>query len=89
MLKIGFALYDATRYDEALAAFEKLQETVGDNQRGQAAALIWQGQMLDLLGRRGEAVAIYRKVADMGLTSRTIHAQYGLDYTFSLMPERE
>jgi tetratricopeptide (TPR) repeat protein len=82
-LKIGFALYDAGRYDEALAAFEKLQETVGDNQRGQAVALLWQGHVLDLLGKRTEAVAKYQKVADMGLESSKEHPQYGLSYKFS------
>jgi tetratricopeptide (TPR) repeat protein len=83
LLKIGFALYDAKRYDEALGTFEKLQEVSRDNQRAQAASLIWQGHMLDLLGRRTEAVTKYQRVADMGLNSGTRQAQYGLSYEYS------
>jgi len=82
-LKVGFALYDAERYEEALTAFARMQETAHGNQHEEVKALIWQGHMLDLLGRRSEAVTIYQRVADMGLTSGTIHAQYGLDYSFS------
>lgn len=81
-LKIGFALYDAQRYDEALAVFEHIEKVAGDEQRRQALALIWEGQMLDLLGRREEAVAKYRQVAGMGLdNSEQRHDQFGLAYT--------
>jgi tetratricopeptide (TPR) repeat protein len=81
--KIGFALYDARRYDEALAMFEKLQKAAGDDERRQAVALIWQGHMLDLLGKRGQAAAKYQKAADMGQESEMRHDQYGLSYSLS------
>jgi tetratricopeptide (TPR) repeat protein len=81
--KIGFALYDAKRYDEALAAFEKMQETANADPHTQTTAIIWQGHMLDLLGRRSEAVTKYQTIADARLKSGTAHAQYGLSYTFS------
>ena len=81
--KIGFALYDAARYKEALALFEKMEAGAGNSQNTQATVLIWQGQMLDLLGPRKEAVARYQKVADMGLNAEKVHAQYGLSYKFS------
>jgi len=82
LMKIGFALYDAARYEEALAVFGKMEET-GMSRHSQIIAIIWQGHMLDLLGRREEARARYRRVADLGLTSGTTHAQYGLSYEFS------
>lgn len=81
--KTGFALYDARRYDNALAAFERMQETAGDDPHTQTIATIWQGHMLDLLGRRNQAVAKYRRIADAGLTSGTTHSNYGLSYSFS------
>ncbi|OHB67114.1 MAG: hypothetical protein A2Y77_05330 [Planctomycetes bacterium RBG_13_62_9] len=83
LLKIGLALYDAARYEEALAVFGKLQTAAGDSERAQATALIWQGHMLDLLGRRDEAVARYQRVADMRLDAYKEHSQYGLSYNCS------
>jgi len=83
LLKVGFALYDAKRYDEALTVFKKMRGAAHGNEHVEATALIWQGHMLDLLSRRNEAVAIYQQVAEMGLTSGIIHAQYRMDYSFS------
>jgi tetratricopeptide (TPR) repeat protein len=81
-LKIGFALYDAKRYDDALAAFENMAEKADANQHGQMVALIWQGHMLDLLGKREEAISKYRQVAEMGMDDFTQrHDQFGLAYT--------
>ena len=39
-------------------------------------ALVWQGQMLDLLGKRDEALSAYKKAADYEVDNR--HDQYGL-----------
>ncbi len=80
LLKAGFALYDARRYEEALALFEKMAERAGGDPRGQAVALIWQGHMLDLLDRRDEAIARYRKAAGLDVPSGQRHDQYGLVY---------
>jgi hypothetical protein len=43
-------------------------------------ALIWQGHMLDLLDRRDEAVARYRKAAGLDVPGEQRHDQYGLAY---------
>ncbi len=82
-LKIGFALYDAKRYDDALTAFEKMATLDEAGQDDRATAVIWQGHMLDLLGKREEAVARYRRVADMGLDSGVRHDQFGLAYEYT------
>jgi hypothetical protein len=42
---------------------------------------IWQGHVLDLLGRREEAVAAYRKVVEMNVKEVQRHDQYGLAYS--------
>ncbi len=80
LLRIGFALYDTKRYDDALAAFQKMQETSGGDQSGQVMAIIWQGHMLDLLGKRAEAIERYQEAADMGIGGQYSHSQYGLAY---------
>jgi len=84
--KLGLALYDAKRYEEALIAFEKMatSENVSrPNPDGalwdRAHALLWQGHMLDLLDRRSEAVAKYREVAAMEGSGRLYDRRYGLD----------
>ena len=79
-LKIGFALYDAKRYDDSLAVFQNLEQTSADDQHPLMLALIWEGHMLDLLGRRTEAIAKYEKVAGLGIDNEQRHDQFGLVY---------
>jgi proline iminopeptidase len=84
-LRLGFALYDLERYEAALAAFCRMEDRArseGDRARS-AMALIWQGHMLDLLGRREEALALYQRVVDMKLEDGVQHSQYDLTYAFS------
>jgi len=80
ILRLGMALYDWERYEEALGAFQKLAglEDVEKDKFNYALALVWQGQMLDLLGKREEAVSIYKKVVDMNITGQQQHDQFGL-----------
>ena len=71
LMRLGFALYDAKEYEKALAVFRRLE---GAGEAG--VALVWQGQMLDLLSRRAEALAAYRKAASQNLYMQ--HGQYGI-----------
>ena len=84
LLRLGFALYDEKRYDDALQAFQKMEKKSG----GDPIALIWQGQMLDLLGKRDEAIAKYQKVADMNTGIGMRHDQYGIVIGGILLKER-
>jgi tetratricopeptide (TPR) repeat protein len=67
-LRLGFALYDEKMYEEAVKVFK-----AGGN-------LMWQGHVLDLLGRRAEAIACYQKALDTGAGLRRTHtySQYGV-----------
>ena len=71
LMRLGFALYDAKEYEKALAVFRRLE---GAGEAG--VALVWQGQMLDLLSRRAEALAAYRKAASLNIYMQ--HGQYGI-----------
>jgi tetratricopeptide (TPR) repeat protein len=75
--KLGLLLFDGGHYRESLEAFQKcrgLAETKGDL----FGALVWIGNISDLLGKRGEAVASYA-AALKNDTGRTMqHDQYGL-----------
>jgi pimeloyl-ACP methyl ester carboxylesterase len=82
--RVGFALYDRNRLEDALAAFlklEQLAENAGD-ETAAATALIWQGHMLDIMNRRDEAMARYQKVAALNLSDGANHEQYGMAYAF-------
>lgn len=84
-LRIGFALYDVANYAEALFVFEKMQAVVQEDEDkiDKAFALIWQGHMLDLLGKRERAIACYRRAAEMNIDISVMHSQYGLEYEIS------
>jgi len=82
-LRTGFALYDVERYADALAVFERMEQVLGGNPESEAMALIWQGHMLDLMGKRPEALGRYRRAAEMGLSDTWQHGQYGMKYELS------
>jgi hypothetical protein len=87
--RVGFALYDDRRFDDALVAFSNLEQLATDepSKTTAAMALIWQGHILDLMNRRNEAVARYKQVAAMSLGDGTKHDQYGMAYVFSAYAE--
>jgi len=84
-LRAGFALYDVENYTEALFVFEKMQSAAVE--KGQkpheAISLIWQGHMLDLLGKREDALRRYSQAADMNLEDTWMHGQYDMRYSLS------
>lgn len=84
-MRTGFALYDVENYEEALFVFERMQWEAKEQkeQSYEAIALIWQGHMLDLLGRRDEAISRYSQAAAMNITDTQMHGQYGLKYEIS------
>ena len=87
--RVGFALYDDRRFDDALVAFSKLEQLAIDepSQTTGAMALIWQGHILDIMNQRNEAVARYKQVAAMNLGDGKKHDQYGMAYDFSAYAE--
>ncbi len=84
-LRLGFALYDVERYDDARGVFAHFRAESGSEGTAESIALaaIWEAHMLDLLGRRSEAVALYQEVVDMDLQDTWSHGQYGMRYQLS------
>jgi proline iminopeptidase len=84
-LRLGFALYDVERYDEAQSVFEsfKTWAEAHDEPALSALACIWIGHMLDLSGKRGQAMEWYQLVADKDLDDTWSHGQYGMRYSLS------
>ncbi|MBS3819700.1 alpha/beta hydrolase [bacterium] len=85
ILRTGFALYDVKDYEEALFVFERMEKEAAKKKEKPyvAMALIWRGHMLDLLGRREEAVGRYRQAAEMNLDLTWMHSQYRMKYSLS------
>jgi hypothetical protein len=59
---------------------KKAEEATPDGSGWLVLTLIWQGHMLDLLGRRSEAVSIYQRVVDMNDNSAWQQSQFGLKF---------
>jgi len=77
--EVGFALYITGVYEEALANFQKMEE-LGTHPFEIATALIWQGHMLDIIGRRDEAITVYKRVEEMNINNEISLDQFGLTY---------
>ena len=83
LLKIGFALYDFEKYEDALLSFEKMEAAAEEKNDRQymSVAIIWQGHMLDLMKKREDAISRYKKVVVMNLDFSPSHDQYGMRYS--------
>jgi len=81
LLRLGFALYDAKEYQKALVVFSRLEKT-----GWKGVGLVWQGHMLDLLGRRAEAIVAYRKAVAQDLDMQ--HSQYEIILSKEYVQER-
>jgi len=64
--------------DAALALLPRASEIRLTDQGYRFLALVWQGQWLDLLDRRAEAIAAYRAARATGSTFAFRHDQYHL-----------
>ncbi len=79
LFRLGMVLFDDRYYHEALDAFTRA--AAQDNRNNTEYSfmyLVWQGQMLDLLGRREEAIRCYRQALDRDVHPEIQHSQYGL-----------
>ncbi len=61
--KLGMSLYEGKHYDEALEAFE-IALSRNPSPKFKFAFTVWKGILLDLLGRREEAIAAYQKALE-------------------------
>jgi len=83
--KLGLALYDGRYYQQALEVMTLVPQ--GDSD-WRFAALVWQGHLLDLLGRRAEAVARYQEALKVAGSPDMRHDQYNLTINKQWVEER-
>ncbi|MGO9012300.1 MAG: hypothetical protein ACLQPN_19560 [Bryobacteraceae bacterium] len=75
--RLGLMLYDGKHYQEALDCFRRAYDATTD-QDYRFLALVWQGQLLDLLNKRADAIAAYQAAKATGSTYTFRHDQYSL-----------
>jgi hypothetical protein len=83
--KLGLLLYDGRYYQESL---EAMTRTTGSDPFWGFGGLVWQGHLLDLLGRRAEAVARYQEALKIPGSPRLQHSQYNLIINKQWVEER-
>jgi len=83
--KLGLMLYDGRYYQEALAAMAQLSHS---DSEWRFMGLVWQGHLLDLLGRRAEAVASYQEALKVPGSPSMQHSQYHLVINKQWVEER-
>jgi tetratricopeptide (TPR) repeat protein len=76
--KLGLALYDGGFYPEALEALANSAESEDKGSLWGFAATVWEGHILDLLGRRDEALERYREALNRDPGQSMQHTQYGM-----------
>jgi tetratricopeptide (TPR) repeat protein len=82
--RLGLLLYDGRHYAEALEAMK----TIEAEPSVKFIALAWQGMLLDLLGRRAEAVTAYQAALEVPGTPRYRHDQWALAIDKAWVGER-
>lgn len=79
LLKLWMMLYDGQFYEKALDACRRAAtEYEGTNKFRYFVSLTWQGILLDLLGRREEAVGRYREALSVAGNAKIQHSQYNM-----------
>mgnify|MGYP001062554886 CR=1 FL=1 len=86
-IKLGLSLYDGAYHAEALDAFVRLQSATADPTL-RFTSLVWQGHLLDLAGRRADAIAKYRAALAIEGNPTMRHDQYGMVINKKWVEER-
>jgi tetratricopeptide (TPR) repeat protein len=85
LFKLGLLLYDGRYYQDSLAA---MMQVPGSDPGWGFAATVWQGHLLDLLGRRAEAVECYREALKAVWKRPMRHEQYNIVISKEWVEER-
>ena len=86
--RLGLRLYDDENYGEALDAFTKAADLSEPGSDWVFAALVWQGHILDLTGRRAEALGRYEQARAVADGCSMLHSQYNLRTDADRLRER-
>jgi tetratricopeptide (TPR) repeat protein len=81
--KLALLLYDGRYYQEALDLATQLEKS-----DWRFASLVWQGHLLDLLGRRDEALARYQEALKVQGSPTLQHSQYNMTINKAWVEER-
>lgn len=85
---LGLALYDGKYYTEALEAFRRSQDGAAKNSMDDFVVLVWQGHILDIFGRRKEALDKYKEALRKAQHFEMRHDQYRIKVNRAWVEER-
>lgn len=85
---LGLKAYDAGCYPEALEAFQRVAALASRSSVWAFTAAVWQGHLLDLLGRRGEAVECYQRALALDTGETMQHSQYQITISADWVRQR-
>jgi len=85
-MKLALLMYDGKHYAEALEALRDLGSSTDAEIR--FFSLVWQGHILDILGKRGDAVASYESALKVPGEPKMQHSQYGITIDKKWVEER-
>lgn len=86
--KLGLMLYDGEYYQQALEAFQRTAEISRDSSVMNFGALVWQGHIFDILGKRDMAVQKYRLAQSEAAGQELHHSQYDMVVNQKWVEER-
>jgi hypothetical protein len=85
--KLGLLLFDGRHYPESFEAFQRCGE-LDRSKNNLFGALVWMGNLKDLLGERAAAVGYYREALQNDPGYALQHDQYGLRIDKAWIEER-
>ena len=86
--KIAINLYDGFRYKQALEAFERCAESATDDPWWLFVATVWQGHILDISGKREEAVSRYQLAIKRNTNITATFSQYDMTINRAWVEDR-
>jgi proline iminopeptidase len=88
-IHLGLSLYDGGAYPEAMECFVTLSTLPQADNLFRFTGFVWQGHILDLQGKRDEALARYRQAQKISIQGATMrYDQYGMTIDENWIAER-
>lgn len=74
LVELGLIFAAQKQFDQALKTLAQVEDIPNANKNVRSQALLERGKIYDQLGQRQQAIALYRKVTDLGVDLKSIRA---------------
>jgi hypothetical protein len=86
--RLALNLYDAKYYNDALTAFQQCAKYAAEEDPSKMGAVVWQGHIMDLLGKRDRALNYYKEALKYAGENSMMHSQYHMIINRQWIEER-